>query len=261
MLDRFRQSKQREVQRLMDLEAAGLFPQPLQVTRPGFAHALQAHGPDAVIAEYKPASPSRGVINPGLSPSQAGSLFQAGGAAAVSVLTEEDHFQSSLDNLFALQHPGLPLLRKDFIIDPVQVRHTAATPASALLVIVRMFQGQSGLLRRVFDLTLETGLEPVVEVFDARDLERARELGARLIQVNNRDLDTLKVSLETSRTLVQGKSVGETWICASGISTRDQIVEMSGLGFDGFLVGTTIMASDSPLQTLQSLTGRERTPC
>jgi len=257
MLDRFRQSKHKEVQRLMDLEAAGFFPRPLHITRPGFADALEAHGPGAVIAEFKPASPSRGVINQGLSPSQAGSVFQAGGAAAVSVLTEEDHFQSSLDNLFALQHPGLPLLRKDFIIDPVQVRHTVATPASALLVIVRMFQEQAPLLRKVFDLCLEMGLEPVVEVFDARDLEQARELGARLIQVNNRDLATMKISLGTSRALIRDKSAGEIWICASGISTRGQIVEMSGLGFDGFLVGTTIMASDTPLQTLQSLTGRE----
>lgn len=261
MLERFRQAKQREVKRLRDLESAGRFPDPLPIDRPGFARALQAKAPGAVIAEFKPASPSRGVINPGLTPELAGAVFRAGGAAAISVLTEEDHFRSSLDNLAALQPPGLPLLRKDFIIDPLQVRHTAATPASALLIIVRMFAGRAKALKSVFNLCLELGLEPVVEVFDASDLEQAKDLGASLIQVNNRDLSTLDVDLRTSRSLVTARADQEVWICASGISSRTQIEELSGLGFDAFLVGTSLMASPDPLQALQGLTGLGETPC
>ena len=261
MLERFRQSKQKEIARLQDLEAARRFPKPLHYARPGFARVLTAHGPGAVIAEFKPASPSRGMINPDLKADQAGAVFRAGGAAAVSVLTEEEHFLSSLDNLVALEPCELPLLRKDFIIDPIQVRHTAATPASALLVIVRMFSGQADRLRSVFDLCIQMGLEPVVEVFDAADLEQAKELGARLIQVNNRDLSTLEINMATSYSLIQDKGTDEVWICASGIHRRDQIQEMSERGFDGFLVGTSIMASADPLRTLRMLTGQESAPC
>ena len=131
---------------------------------------------------------------------------------------------------------------------------TAATPASAILLIVRMFSGQDE-LASLHGLCLVRGLEPVVEVFDERDLDRAKEIGARTIQVNNRDLDTLETNLDQSRKFIRQKQDGELWICASGVSERAQVEEMASLGFDAVLVGTCLMEADNPGAKLAELTG------
>jgi indole-3-glycerol phosphate synthase len=147
--------------------------------------------------------------------------------------------------------PGLPLLRKDFIFHPLQVEHSAATPASAVLLIARMLTDDAlkGLARRC----AEFGLTPVTEVFDAQDLKRARAAGAAVIQVNNRDLDTLRVDAKLSRRLVAGKDGGEFWITASGIRAHGDLVAAAAMGFDAALIGTSLMRGGKPGEALAAL--------
>jgi indole-3-glycerol phosphate synthase len=169
----------------------------------------------------------------------------------MSVLTEADHFRGELGFLDACVPAGLPLLRKDFVLHPLQVRQTAATPASAVLLIARMVGPAE--LGRMVALARELGLEPVVEVFDGDDLARARGAGADLIQVNNRNLDTLEISLDISRGLAAAKLPGETWISASGITRGAQIAELAALGYDAVLVGTFLMEGADPGAALARL--------
>lgn len=257
MLNKFRAAKQGEIDALIRAQDRGELPAPLpsgvRATLPGFGRALRDRGPGAVIAEFKQASPSRGDINLSLTPEGVADMYAASGAAAISVLTEEVYFKGSLEFLDRMKTPGLPLLRKDFLFHPLQVHATAATPASALLLIARMFDTAAE-LRDMRELTEELGMDAVVEVFDARDLDVAREAGSGIIQVNNRDLDKLTTDLGNSRTLSRGKAAHETWISASGIFTPEEVREMAELGFDAVLVGTSLMQDDDPGAALLRLT-------
>lgn len=263
MLERFREAQLQGIARLRALAAADKLPEPLAFPgregRPAFSRALRAAGSPAVIAEYKRASPSRGVIRLDLSPEDVARMYAQNGAGAISVLTEEAHFQGSLDYLARMAFAGPPLLRKDFLIDPVQVLETAATPASALLLIMRMFDGADQ-VREMLELSREHGMEAVCEVFDEADLDMARWAGAEIIQVNNRDLDTLETSLDVSRRLVRTRGAGELWISASGLSAPEQVAEMGGLGFDAVLVGTSLMSQADPGAALHALArvGKDR---
>ncbi|QLA15223.1 indole-3-glycerol phosphate synthase TrpC [Desulfolutivibrio sulfoxidireducens] len=257
MLEKFRAAKRTEVERLMALAEAGGLPPPLPGPRPSFSGAiLDAAVPDtraAVIAEYKRASPSKGDINLGLAPADVARIYAANGAACVSVLTEEAYFKGSLAYLdeIAKAAPGMPLLRKDFLVHPLQVAQTAAHPASALLLIVRMLSDAD--LTDMLRVTYDLGLEAVVEVFDETDLDRAEAHAAHIIQVNNRDLDTLTVDLAVSERLVARKRPGRVWISASGISRPAEAARMAQLGFDAVLVGTSIMSEADPGAALAAL--------
>lgn len=262
LLERFAAAQQPHIDRLRELERRHLLPPPWTRPRPSLSDALRqggmGGGPLAVIAEYKRASPSRGVINLDLTPSEVCGQYAVAGASALSVLTEADHFQGDLDFLTAAEPTGLPILRKDFLLDPLQVVETSATPASALLLIVRMLPGDA--LQTMLDEAVEAGLEAVVEVFDQADLDRAKDAGARLIQVNNRDLDTLAVDLATSRSLIGRRLPAEVWITASGLTTGRDLAEMGSLGFDAALVGTHLMSDGTPGRALARLladAGRE----
>ncbi|WP_244147385.1 indole-3-glycerol-phosphate synthase [Desulfovermiculus halophilus] len=254
MLQRFVRAKEQETARL-ELTYTQTGPPPACRERsPALASALTQAGPGAVIAEYKPASPSRGAIAPDLSPASAAELFARGGAAAVSVLTDRTFFGSSLDALPAMAGSRLPLLRKDFIIHPAQVTETAATPASAFLLIVRLFSAHPEGLETVFQAGIQAGLEPVVEVFNRRDLAAAKALGAAVILVNSRDLDTLELNMDLHRELIADREDNETWICASGLSSRTQILDRAELGYAACLIGTSIMDSPDRLGALRALT-------
>lgn len=253
MLEKFRAAKQQEIDRLKHQVQAGALPEIFPGQRLSFAEALLCSEPAAVIAEYKPASPSRGVISTDIQPREMARVYRAGGAGALSVLTEERYFQSSLSALWEMHGVGLPLLRKDFLFDRLQVRQTAATPASALLLIARMFVLEPAGLADLLQEAVQYGLEPVIEVFDEADLELARRAGATLIQVNNRDLSSLSVDLGRSRDLITRKRVSEIWISASGISRPEQVRELAALGFEACLIGTALMSSPNPLQMLQEL--------
>ncbi|MFW5489630.1 MAG: indole-3-glycerol phosphate synthase TrpC [Desulfovibrio sp.] len=255
MLDKFRKAKEEEIRALLQLEEAGRLPAPLSQfqghPRPSFFDALSRPG-CAVIAEYKRASPSRGEINMHASPKEIAALYAQNGAAAMSVLTEEVYFKGSLDFLTKAACSGLPLLRKDFLFDPVQIRATMATPASAVLLIVRMYKDAAELaeMHRTAD---ECGLDSVVEIFNQYDLERARQAGARIIQVNSRDLDTLRTDTDNALQLAPQKRDGEVWISASGIHCPADVQTMAAAGYDAVLVGTAIMAADDPAAFLGRL--------
>jgi indole-3-glycerol phosphate synthase len=254
MLEKFRKAKEAEILELLRLRDDGHVHARWDGPRPGFGPALTRPGSSGIIAEYKRASPSRGDINLGVSPRAACDGYARAGACALSVLTESHYFKGELSFLSEVAPIGLPLLRKDFIVNPLQLEATAATPASAVLLIVRMFEDQDD-LAFLHALSISLGLEPVVEVFDEHDLDRAKELGARIIQVNNRDLDTLATDLNRCLDMVRRKEEGEIWIGASGISTAEQVRELRAAGLDALLIGTALMRHGDPGRGLAALAG------
>lgn len=254
MLEKFRVAKQSEIDELRQLAQKGALPAPYEGFRPSFHQALLQKAKSrglAVISEYKRASPSKGDINLKLGPEDVGKAYARGGAAALSVLTESVYFKGELDYLSRLQPLGLPLLRKDFIFDELQVTATAATPASAMLLIVRMLEEAH--LKALLEQATQAGLDSVVEIFDEADLDKARAVGARIIQVNNRDLDTLTTDMETSARLIASKQVGELWISASGISHPPELARVRELGYEAALIGSSLMANDDPGEALNAL--------
>lgn len=254
MLDKFREAKQLELDSLRKDFVEGRLPGVYPGDRPNFVEAIKAKAPGAVIAEFKPASPSKGILRENINPMDFEDMYAKNGAAAISVLTEHQYFKGTPDFLFMMSQSGTPLLRKDFIIDPLQVAMTASSPAAAVLLIARMCDDAEH-LRQMIEIARMPGLAPVVEIFDQADLDMAREAGADIIQVNNRDLDTLEISLDQSRNFIKQKKEGELWICASGVSEREQVVEMAELGFDAVLIGTCLMEAENPGEKLAELTG------
>lgn len=196
-----------------------------------------------VIAEIKRASPSKGVINAGIDVATTARSYESGGASAISVLTEEDRFLGSLDDLSeAKDAVGIPILRKDFVFDEFQIFEAADAGADAILLIVAMLDDAK--LKALYDLAdHELGLDALVEVHTLEELERAANLAPRLIGVNNRDLKSFKVSLDVSRELVKHRPPGSLMIAESGLSARNEIEELRALGFNGFLIGESLMRS------------------
>jgi len=247
-LDRFRQAKMPEVERLRLQPPTTVF----QRSRPAFLPARKEGGL-SIIAEYKRSSPSRGVINEGISPAEIARLYTEGGAQAISVLTEEKYFGGKLAFLQEIaSHTTLPLLRKDFLFDELQVRETATTPASALLLIVALTPDVNQ-LRALRQLAESFGIEAVVEIFNEAELDLARASGARIIQVNNRNLETLEMDMTTTVRLISQRLPTERWIAASGIDSRDDLARLTG--YDAALVGSSLMASKDPKQALKRLLG------
>lgn len=252
MLDKFRKAKDAEIAFLKQNGS----PAPYTGARPNFREALS--GADiAVIAEYKRASPSRGIICESVvDVEEASSQYAGAGAAALSILTEGDFFHGKLDFIARAAKTGLPVLRKDFIFDPAQVSATAATPASALLLIVRLTPDPTQ-LRALRELAESFGIDAVVEVFDAPEVDLARKSGAKTIQVNARDLQNLTVNRAACLNIIEccGHLPGECWIAASGIETHAQLEAAKNAGFDAALVGTALMRDGKPGEALQKLLG------
>jgi len=219
-----------------------------------FAGALGGPGLN-VVAELKPASPSRGVIrDPFDAASLAGSLAAAG-AAALSVLTEGEFFQGSLKNLRdARKEVSLPVLRKDFIFDPWQVWEARANDADSFLLIVAALP-DSGLVDLVA-LGRELGMEPLVEVHTRSEAERAVSAGAKIIGVNNRDLKTLDVRIEVSLELIEHIPEDRIVVSESGLSSHRALEELRSAGFDAFLVGEQLMLAPDPGAELAALLGK-----
>jgi len=253
MLEQFRAAKQAEIARLLALEKTRSLPEPYPGLRPDFLRALWDKGPLAIIAEYKRASPSKGEINLALTPQEAARTYADAGAAALSVLTEETFFKGSLQFLARVAPAGLPILRKDFILHPLQMVETASTPASAVLLIARMLSPKD--LRDLLALAQTFGLAAVVEVCDENDLEKAQGVSPDIIQVNNRDLDTLNCDLATAERLARYKREDQIWIAASGMTSRADVSRMEQAGFDAVLVGTSLMSGADPGAALKALRG------
>lgn len=205
-----------------------------------------------IIAEFKRRSPSKGIIRPDADLRQIVSSYQSGGAVAVSVLTEEDHFSGSLDDLrLAKSIVDLPALRKDFIFDEYQVYESAASGADALLLIVAALDDEP--LSRLRALTEdELRMDALVEVHTGEEMKRAAAAGAKLIGVNNRNLRTFEVSLETSLTLAAAPR-DTTLISESGLNTHADLQRLYEAGYRGFLIGETMMRAENPEQMLREL--------
>lgn len=246
-LERFRQAKEEEVAQLRAQPPSAYF----QGVRPLFLRKRAEQRMLSVIAEYKRASPSRGVINEGITPAEIARLYTEGGADAISVLTEKRYFGGDLGFLHEIaHHTHLPLLRKDFIFDALQVRATATTPASALLLIVALTP-EAEQLRDLRLLAESFGIEAVVEIFNEAELALARASGARIIQVNNRDLETLKVDMTTTLRLLRHRLPHECWIAASGIDSHAALTRLAG--YDAALIGSALMATADPEEALKAL--------
>lgn len=217
--------------------------------------ALAGADEPRIIAEFKRASPSKGVINDAIDPAETALAYQAGGAAAISVLTEEEHFCGSLDDLKQVRNAvSLPILRKDFVIDEYQIYESAATGADAVLLIVSALTSES--LKDFQTLANSLGLDAIIEVHDGDEMKRAVDIGAAVIGVNNRDLRTFDVTLDTSRELIKHAPDASIMIAESGITSRGEIEELFDLGYKAFLVGETLMRSGEPAAELRRLNGQ-----
>ncbi len=221
------------------------------------AVAISTPGRIDIIAEFKRASPSKGVINDSLDPTRVARIYENGGAAAISVLTEEDHFRGSLDDLKAVRAAvDLPILRKDFIIDEYQIYESAAAGADAILLIGSALTVEE--LGRFQGLGSELGLDVVVEVHDNPEMEIAISVGAKVIGVNNRDLRSFDVSLDVSRELIKRAPKDAIMISESGLRTRDDLIELRNLGYSAFLIGELLMKSGRPEDELNGLIAEQR---
>jgi indole-3-glycerol phosphate synthase len=208
-----------------------------------FAARIRRGDSTNIIAEIKHRSPSKGVIRENFDPVQIARQYSSAGAAAISVLTEEDYFGGSLDQLAAVRgSTDLPLLRKDFIFDEYQVYEAAAAGADALLLIVAILTDQ--LLAALLTLTKKVGLDALVEVHTSAELDRALQAGATIVGVNNRDLTTFKVDLSTSMNLASQAFGRALLVAESGIATGADVRMLKSAGFDAFLVGEHFMRSD-----------------
>jgi len=213
-----------------------------------------------IIAEFKRRSPSKGDLSRNADPVAIAKTYQLGGAVALSVLTEEDYFAGSLDDLRAVRQAiSLPILRKDFIFDEYQVYESAAAGADALLLIVTALDDDT--LVRLRTITEdELGMDALVEVHTSEELGRAVQAGAQVIGVNNRNLSTFEVSLETSVQLAPAAPKDTLLISESGIGSADDIQRLRGLGYRGFLIGETLMRADDPEELLAQLSLGQFTP-
>ncbi|MGA3125410.1 MAG: indole-3-glycerol phosphate synthase TrpC [Candidatus Korobacteraceae bacterium] len=221
-----------------------------------FRSQLLAHS-TAIIAEFKRHSPSAGDIQASADPVDSARSYQAGGAAAMSVLTEPQHFKGSLDDLRRVAAAvNLPLLRKDFLVDRHQVYEAALAGAEAVLVIVAGLTDAEAL--ELLDAANLVHLDALVEVHTAEELRRAASLGATLIGVNNRNLKTLKVDLETSLRLASLAPSNAILVAESGLRTRADIERLQSAGYKAFLIGEALMRSGDPLAVLRELQGLEQ---
>ncbi|HEV2819927.1 MAG TPA: indole-3-glycerol phosphate synthase TrpC [Solirubrobacteraceae bacterium] len=220
-----------------------------------FAEALSRPGV-SLIAEHKRASPSAGTIRDDLGLADVVGAYERGGAAALSVLTEERHFAGSLDDLRKARAAcALPLLRKDFIVDPYQVTESAVAGADAILLIVAALPAQD--LSLLYAQARSLDLDVLVEVHDGEELSRALDLlDADIIGLNNRDLGDFSVDIERTYELLADVPAGKTVVSESGIHTREQVDAMVNVGVDAVLVGETLMRAPDVEGAVRHLAGR-----
>ena len=218
-----------------------------------FKRALCREDRVNVIAEIKRASPSKGLIRADVSPAAFATEYAAGGAAAISVLTEEDYFRGSLDDLRAVRAAvTLPLLRKDFVLDEYQLYETADAGADAVLLIVAALdRDQLMRLRRISEE--ELGIDALIEAHTAEELRIAVDCGATLVGINNRDLRTFTVSLDVSVDLARMLTAETVAVTESGIRSADDIRRLRALGYRGFLIGEELMRAAQPAEALATL--------
>ena len=217
------------------------------LTRPGLS----------LIAEFKRRSPSAGSLAPeSIDLAAQVSAYERGGAAALSVLTDERHFGGSLADLRAARAAcEMPIIRKDFIVDPYQLFEAAVNGADAVLLIVAALGDDD--LRALYQQARAIDLDCLVEVHDAEELERALEAGAEVIGINNRNHDDMSVDIGTTFELMPDVPAGKTVVAESGISGPEELAELDRVGVDAVLIGGALMAAEDPEAKVRELTGSD----
>ena len=253
LLDKIVTEKRQEVeQKKRSLPVSALKEQAAQQKTLDFALALSGDS-TRLIAEVKRASPSRGVLCPAFNPVALARAYAEGGAAAISVLTEVNHFQGSLEYLAAIREEvSLPLLRKDFIFDEYQVYESAAYGADALLLIAAILSREQ--LEGLLVLSQSLGLACLVEVHHKNEVDKALLAGAKIIGVNNRDLNTFAVDINITRRLRPLIPEGCIVVSESGIKNRDDIKRIKGWGVNAVLVGEALVTAESIPAKMKELT-------
>lgn len=241
-------------QRMQELPEAELLRrmEPVPRGRP-FSEALIAEG-ISLIAEMKRSSPSKGPIRPDAGVTEIVTAYQDAGASAVSVLTEPKWFGGSLDDLVEARAAiDLPIIRKDFIVEPYQLLEARVAGADAALLIVAALGRER--LEELMSAAHEIGLDTLVEVHDDHEVATAVEAGAEIIGINNRDLHSLEVDLRTSFRLLADVPAGTVVVAESGITTREDVLELEEAGVDAILVGETLMRHRDPRDGVRALLG------
>jgi indole-3-glycerol phosphate synthase len=233
-----------ELESMIETRKEGFRPFAEALTRPGVS----------LIAEHKRRSPSAGAIREDMDVGDIVRAYERGGAAALSVLTEPFHFAGSLDDLRAARAAStLPVLRKDFMVDPYQVYEAAAAGADAILLIVAALELPD--LGTLLHEAAALDLDALVEVHDERELEAALEVEADVLGINNRDLADFSVDIERTFDLLADVPAGKTVVSESGFSTREQLDELERVGVDAVLIGETLMRSPDIEAACRELTG------
>ena len=258
VLDRIMQHKALEVAKAQGVRSSSALLndiQELNTPTRGFARAVAEKaekGEFAVIAEVKKASPSKGVIRADFDPSLIAKQYQAGGACCLSVLTDKEFFKGSTDFLKqARAATSLPILRKDFMLDPYQVLEARAMGADAILLIVAALE--DGLMRELADAAAEQDLDILVEVHNAKELDRGLALSPKLLGINNRNLRNFETSLNNTLDLLSGIPADTTVVTESGIHSRQDIELMREHNVHAFLVGEAFMRASDPGAKLKEL--------
>ena len=221
-----------------------------------FLQNLEKPGPSGIniIAEIKRASPSKGVICADLDPAALAKDYVLGGAAALSVLTDEPHFKGSPEDLkIARETTNLPVLRKDFLISAYQIFESVVMQADAILLIVRILEQQQ--LKDYLSLCHELEMDALVEIHSEYDIEKATRAGARLIGINNRNLRSFETDLDTAVRMRSLLGPDQVAVAASGIQTREDIDKIKGSGIWNFLIGESLIKSQNPKDFLKYLLG------
>lgn len=245
----------RKKEEVAALKAWGLITPELEISPPrGFIRALTACAGVAIIAEAKKASPSKGVIRADFDSVAIARSYQTGGAQALSVLTDVDFFQGSLAYLPAVRAAvALPVLRKDFIIDPLQIREARAYGADAILLIAAILE--TAQIEDYLALASELGMDALVEVHDEAEVEKAVAAGSRLIGINNRDLRDFSLDLNTTFRLQKLIPAEIPLVSESGIRDHQDMLRLAEHGIRAALVGETLMRAADPAEALRTLVG------
>ena len=257
ILDKIVATKRQEIVAARSATPASILEQQIQ-TAPrcrDFFAALSVDGPIKLIAEVKKASPSKGIIRQDFQPLEIAAAYERGGAACLSVLTDQTYFQGSLEYLRQIrQQVGIPVLRKDFILDSYQLLEARAAGADAVLLIAECLDDCQ--LRKLHNESIDLGMTPLVEFYEPDNLSRVLEAGATLIGVNNRDLRTFEVDL--GHTIRMRKQIPAECVVVgeSGIHTHEDVKRLADAGVDALLVGESLMRQSDIVAAVRNLLGR-----